>query len=501
MKLNRKFIITPLFVAALALAGCSSSSDPLDVSDSDTAGMDGGDAGADAGGDAGADAGGDAGADAGGDAGADAGGDAGADAGGDAGADAGGDAGADAGGDAGADAGGDAGADAGGDAGADAGGDTGADAGGDAGADAGGDAGGDADGASVSRAVVASIDPGFTSAVVDLIGTEDPFEVEGNLNPGVSDTIVRAFGDRYFVIRRFMSDSIAAYSIDDPSTPLFEVSTNSDTEEASSNPHDLVFLNAEKAYLLRYGSPIVWVVNPSVTDPAAFKIGEIDLSAYDADGVPEATRGAIVNGNLYVVMQRLEGFVPTQPGYVAVIDTATDTEIDTGTGNGLPGIELPAFNPGDISVDAATDSLFISAFGDFGAFDGSRPAALTGGLVTVDTTDFSATQLIDDNDGTGRMNNVEVATVSRGYLVTSQGFGSTSLDMFNPGTGRIEALGVAGLTGVDIRDIAVGPAGNLWVAIADPESPRVIVINPADNSVISPDIATTQSPASIAFTQ
>jgi len=356
-------------------------------------------------------------------------------------------------------------------------------------------------GSATARAIVSSVDVDFTSAVIDVIDTAAPFASEGGLAAGESDTIVRAHGDRFFVIRRFMSDSITAYSTSDTSTPLFNVSTNSDTETASSNPHDLVFLSAEKAYLLRYGSPIVWIVNPSVTDPAEFKIGEIDLSAYDADGVPEATRGVIVDGNLYVVMQRLEGFAPTQPGYVAVIDTATDTEIDTGTGDGLPGIQLPAFNPGDISVDETSDAIFISAFGDFGAFDGSRPSALTGGLVLVDTSDFSATQLIDDNDGTGRINNVEVTSADTGYIVTSASFGSTSLDRFSPVTGRIEALGVAGLSDVDIRDIAVGPSGNLWVAIFDPESPRLVVINPADGATVSDGIATTQNPTGIAFTQ
>ena len=356
-----------------------------------------------------------------------------------------------------------------------------------------------------ARAVVASVDSGFTSAVVDLVDVEAPFAVEGELNPGVSDTIVRAFGDRYFVIRRFMSDSIEAYSINDTSTPLFEVSTNSETEDVFSNPHDLIFLNEEKAYLLRYGSPIMWVVNPSVTDPADFKIGEIDLGIYDPDGVPEATRGAIVGDRLFIIMQRLEGIgfelVPTLPGAVAVIDTTTDTEIDTGSSAEFPGIELPAFNPDDLSIDTSSDTLFISAVGDFGAFDGSRPSALTGGLVALDTTDFSVSQLIDDNDGTGRMNNVEITSASMGYLVTSTEFGVTSLDQFNPVTGNIDALGIAGLSGVDIRDIATGPAGNLWILVADPFAPKIVIIDPTDNSIVAGEIATSLNPESIAFTE
>ena len=352
-----------------------------------------------------------------------------------------------------------------------------------------------------SRAIVNTVDVGFTSAVVDIIETTAPFTSEGNFNPGVSDTIVRAFEDNYYVIRRFMSDSITAYNIADPTTPLYEFSTNSDSEEASSNPHDLIFLNAEKAYLLRYGSPIMWVVNPSATTIEEFMLSEIDLSAFDADGVPEATRGVIVGDNLFIIMQRLEGFAPTQPGFVAVVDTATDTLIDPGTNDALPGIELPAFNPADVSVDDSTGTIFISAFGDFGAFDGSRPPALTGGVVALDSADFSAVQLIDDNDGTGRINNVEVTSASRGYIVTEESFGAASLDQFNPVTGQIEALGIAGLSDVDIRDLAVGPQGNLWIAVADPVSPRVVVINPADNSVVSDGIPTTQNPTSLAFTE
>lgn len=356
---------------------------------------------------------------------------------------------------------------------------------------------------SASNVIVATIASDYSSSAISIVNGSDPFTVQSGLNPGVSDTIVRAYEDNYYVIRRFEADSIAAYSISDPTTPLYEVSTNSDSEpDVSSNPHDLVFLNANKAYLLRYGSPLVWVVNPSATDASEFKIGEIDLSAYDSSGAPEATRGAIVGDKLYVVMQRLEGvgFIPSNTGYVAVIDTATDTEINTNTGE-LPGIEIPAINPGDISIDTASDTLYISAVGDYGAFDGSRDPAFTGGLVTVDTTDYSAAQLIDDNEGTGRINNVEIVSSSKGYLVTSSGSGTASLDQFNPMTGRIEALGVAGVTNVDVRDIAVGPEGNLWVAIGSAETPKIVVLNPEDNSFVSSGIETTLSPSGFAFAQ
>jgi len=55
-------------------------------------------------------------------------------------------------------------------------------------------------------------------------------------------------------------------------------------------------------------------------------------------------------------------------------------------------------------------------------------------------------------------------------MITETAFLSSSLVRFNPVTGSIEATGVAGFSGVDIRDIARGPAGNLWVALGGLET-------------------------------
>lgn len=346
--------------------------------------------------------------------------------------------------------------------------------------------------------IITTVASDFSSAALDLVSLPGR-EVQTGLNPGVSDTIVRAFEDKYYVIRRFMSDSITAYSTADTATPIFQSSTNDGDDPASSNPHDLVFVDSQKAYLLRYGSPIVWVVNPSATDASQFKTGEIDLSAYDADGVPEATRGVVVNGRLFVFMQRLEAFAPTQPGYAAVIDTSNDTEIDTGSDGELKGIQLPAFNPDDISLDTATNSIFIAAVGDYGSFDGTRPAAFSGGIVTVDSEDYSTNLLIDDSEDTGRITAVEVMDSGTAYMITETAFQSSTLVKFNPNTGAIVETGVGGYSAVDIRDIATGPAGNLWLAVGSTESPKVLVLDPADGTSAGAEIATSLIPAGITF--
>lgn len=359
---------------------------------------------------------------------------------------------------------------------------------------------GDADAdASSGQVILTTIASDFSSSALDIYSLSEPREGQTAVNPGVSDTIVRAFEDTYYVIRRFESDSITAYSSSDTSTPIFQSSTNDGNDPASSNPHDLVFVDSQKAYLLRYGSPIVWVVNPSATEASQFKTGEIDLSAYDADGVPETTRGVVVGNRLFVFMQRLDGFAPTQNGYVAVINTDNNSEIDTGSDGELMGIELPAFNPNDVSLDEASGSIFVAAVGDYGAFDGSRLSALTGGIVTVDTSDFSANLLVDDTEETGRITAVEVVDASTAYMITETGYQASTLVKFDPNTGAILESGVGGYADVDVRDIAVGPAGNLWVAVGSVESPKVVVLNPADGSVAAAEIGTTLNPAGITF--
>ncbi|MFT6905415.1 MAG: hypothetical protein ACJAS1_002071, partial [Oleiphilaceae bacterium] len=76
----------------------------------------------------------------------------------------------------------------------------------------------------------------------------------------------------------------------------------------ASNPYEMHFVSDSKAYILRYGSPSIWIVDPSVSaaDEENFKIGEISLSAYDEDRIPEMVAGLISGNKLYVVMQAMD---------------------------------------------------------------------------------------------------------------------------------------------------------------------------------------------------
>ncbi len=339
----------------------------------------------------------------------------------------------------------------------------------------------------------------FSSGAITLTNTSAPFAGASGLNAASSDIRVRTFGDNYYVVEGFGTNSVTRYAISAPDVATLQVSTNVDTSAESmeqSNPHDLVFLNDQKAYLLRYGSGEIWVVNPSATDASGFLLDTIDLSGYDEDGVPEMHRGAIVDGRLYVLMQRLAGFAPSQSAYVAVIDTATDTEIDTQTGGEFAGIELPVRNPLELSVDPATGALMIAAVGRF-AFEGFNEAEFTGGVATVDTTDFSTNLLIDDDETIGQFTNIAVLDATTAYVVNFASNTENSLLTLDPNTG---ALGdpVAGLTSVDIDGLAIGPNGNLWLGVSDQTRPRLVVIDPATNTALA-ELPLVNNPQNIAF--
>src|SRR4029077_4295592 len=136
--------------------------------------------------------------------------------------------------------------------------------------------------------------------------------------------VIRVSGGMVFVVNRFLGDNIQRL---DPAQALrtrFQCSTGN-----GSNPHDLVVVAPDKAYVTRYDRPELCVVDPSVSDCDHFRTGVIDLSAFaDGDGLPEMDQMAVVEGRLFVTVERLDrrrGSAPTAPTRLCVIDAATDT--------------------------------------------------------------------------------------------------------------------------------------------------------------------------------
>ncbi len=329
-------------------------------------------------------------------------------------------------------------------------------------------------------AAIAAAAADFSSGAHALVGVEPPRPAQLNLLPAVSDMIMAADGPYFYRIQRFMSDSIVKFAAAAPATPIWQFSTKAG-DGSSSDPHDLIFVGgghgtSTKAYMPCYGTTKLWIVNPQTTQDGDFKTGEIDLSAYaDADKIPEMHRGVIVDGKLFLLLQRLDRDHDFEPGqaYVAVIDVETDQEIDTRPRRGaeetdLKGIALPVKNPWSIAYSSETGKIYIQAVGRFPNSWAGTPADYSGGIVTIDPDTYETAMLVDDgNDEVhpyGNFSGMALVSETRGYFISYAGWGNNALWGFNPTTGKVDATPLEAFPGgVGITTIAADGHGKLWV--------------------------------------
>lgn len=360
-------------------------------------------------------------------------------------------------------------------------------------------------------AVIAAVAADYSSgahAVASVDPKGGPRTIQTNLLPTISDITVRSYGRYFYRIERYNADNIAKFDIDNPSAPIWQYSTMGGDDFGSSNPLDMIFVSAKKAYVLRYGSTRAWVVNPGATDQSTFKKRTLDLSAYaDSDGLPEMCSGVIANGKLFIVMQRLnrdKGYVPSNKPYVAVFDAKTNKEIDTGKGrNGLKGIPLPVKNPNAISYLRANNTIYVQGVGLYPG-SGNPKYEYTGGIVTVNPDTYETKIIV--NDGTaashpyGAISGMAVVSQNKGYFVGYDGWGDSTLYSFNPTTGKerkkIDAVSNINIAGLESSGRPYDKNKMLWVS--DATNGRIIVLNTVTDSV-DEFIGTSLNPQKVVF--
>ena len=347
----------------------------------------------------------------------------------------------------------------------------------------------------------------YSTASHAVIDTESPYAAEININPSANtDVTVSAWGSYFYRIERFGANSVTKYDIANPDTPIWQCSTEG--SESNSNPYQLVQVAEDKAYLLRYGSGKLWIVDPSIASSAdcdtGFKIGEIDLSSFDGDGVPEMSAAVVVGNRLFVAIQRLIAFTPSQKSQVVVIDTTDDSLIDVDPDlAGVQPITLPGRNPGSMQYVSSLDRIFVQSVGkyDTTAYGGSA-AEYTGGIDVIDPTLLTAEVLLDDDgDITKQISAMAVIDDDTGYFVSYAGYGDNSLYRFDPTTGAVHVdnggtpIALGNLAQTNIRALAAGPDDSLWVAIDS----GLRVIDGGDDSVLQNLVDTQMNPSAIAF--
>ena len=125
-----------------------------------------------------------------------------------------------------------------------------------------------------------------------------------------SDAIARFFvnpsafpGGRVYVVNRLGADSIQVL---DPQLGFITPTNGVLSVGNGTDAWDIVFVNTDKAYVSRLGSPKLLIINPTTLQIT----GEIDLSSLvkptDSDGSPDPAYMLIRNGMVYVALRHID---------------------------------------------------------------------------------------------------------------------------------------------------------------------------------------------------
>ncbi len=344
----------------------------------------------------------------------------------------------------------------------------------------------------------------YASGRVDRISLADGFTVNGNYPAALSDISVTTDGTSPYQIGRFQIDSVTRYDTQDTSIVDYQYSVKSD-EALTPNPQSIAFSSENKAYLTRRSSNLLWIIDPEAATEADFKLDEIDLGAYDID-LPNMTDAIIVDDKLFVLLERLQELpsaqIPDKVGYLAVYNTITDTEIDTGMGSdGLLGVELLVTNPTSLQYNEATGQIYVVGRGNYYEDANITTDYHSGGVQSVNPTTYAQSLLLDDGtdtDNQGYFVEAEIINADLGYLLTYQSFGVSTLRTFNPTSGKLSESVFPELQDVDITTIAQGSDEHLWIGIND-DTPGFYRLDLATGELLADRIATELVPTKVVF--
>lgn len=303
-----------------------------------------------------------------------------------------------------------------------------------------------------------------------------------------ADARVRWYNGRVYVINRFGADNIQV--LDGTTYGLvkqFSVGNG-------ANPYDIAFASPTKAYVTRYESTDLWIVDPA----SGAHTGTVSLAGLaDADGIPEMDHLEMVGPLLFVSLQRVDrnaGFQPTDTSLVAVVDTRTDALVDCDAGHpGVQGILLPRTNPVTPFVfDVPRTRLYLGCAGVYGALDG--------GIVRVDPVGLVADGVAAPEDSLGGdVLDLAWHDETRAYAITSDASFNTKLIHWSPVTGRrTNTLYNPG--GFSLSDAEVTPDGSeVWVGNSSFGSPGLRVFSTANDLPVGGAITCTLPPQGLTF--
>lgn len=273
-----------------------------------------------------------------------------------------------------------------------------------------------------------------------------------------SDAVASVFGGRIYVVNRLGVDSI---QIIDPqlaftTPPNGELSVGNDT-----NPQDIVFVHATKAYVSRLASPKLAIINPTTLQST----GELDLSrlikAADTDGSPEPAHMLILKGLVYVALQHIDFKQSRLPkvanGEVVVIDPSTDSIVTVIALNGKNPLSALHFSP-------TLNRILLSSVGEFTMLDGGIEA------INPDTHTVDARFAMSEATVGGDITEFVIVSRTKGFAIVSDANFANALITFDPSTGQ-QLNRIVGPLNVLLPHLAINSRNEIYLAVADARTP------------------------------
>jgi len=311
--------------------------------------------------------------------------------------------------------------------------------------------------AAQTRAFVLATD--FATGTLSSVAFGAPPVASNNVAATCADAVLHHHQGWLYVVERFGCDNIRVL---DPANGFSIVRQFSVGNGA--NPNDIAVVSPTRAYITRYETADLWIVNPST---GAY-LGSISLAAFaDADGIPEMNRLAVRNGRVFVTLQRVDRdrfFSPTDSSQVVVIDVATDTLVDCDPdAPGVQGIILPFQNPTTEIVTDGAGRLVVGCTGAYGVTDGGivrlDPVALT-----VEAAEITEAALGGD------IVDVAIGSATRGFAVIGDALFNTLCRPYDRASG-VAAPPLYATAGFHLADAEVSDSGVLWLADRTPANP------------------------------
>jgi DNA-binding beta-propeller fold protein YncE len=290
--------------------------------------------------------------------------------------------------------------------------------------------------------------------------------------PVHADAVVRVEGGRVFVLNRFFADNVQVLDPRRGFATALQCSTG-----PGSNPHDVLVLDAHKAYVTRYGERALWIVDPGAPPTCdGFRTGTINLTDFaDADGIPEMDQMALAAGRVFVSVQRLDRlreFAPTDQSRLVVIDPATDTVLGSivlSGRNAFGDASRLAHEPGTGKLLVAeAGNVYRTGDGGIERIDPTAPfeRAAEGFIVTEEALGGSITDFV-------------VVSPTKGYAVVTTESIRNMLVAFDPSRG-VATRRVLVRDGF-LPDVALAPDGTLWLADQGLPVPGIRIFDPRDD--------------------